>query len=372
MPIKVPMLCLAACTLSVVGCRSAAPDVATASGATLELIASTVLVENDTFLIARPTGFVVSDDPNRFIVADVASSRVLRWAANGDPNGAWGRIGRGPAELSGPGAIVQSGRALWVLDLGSRSWKLFDLDTGAPDGAVPFSGVASNAVPNAIADTLWFGLRRDAEHTSLGMIVAGVDSVTTSGPLPPIYDSLAASGIGQITPIVRVRTGSHTLLGFGALNGFYLLDAANSVLDSMSIPIVRRRGASAEVIGSAMGDYLALMNGTSILSFAGPAARPGFAITVHYDPTVSGVDVPRITADLFVSVVDLDARTACVDARIPNTGDGRPVVQSVGDTLFVLRQTLDGTAITTQVDSYLVSTAGCTWLPMTQGPLIGR
>jgi hypothetical protein len=121
-----------------------------------------------------------------------------------------------------------------------------------------------------------------------------------------------------------------------------------------------------------MGDYLALMNGTSILSFAGPAARPGFAITVHYDPTVSGVDVPRITADLFVSVVDLDARTACVDARIPNTGDGRPVVQSVGDTLFVLRQTLDGTAITTQVDSYLVSTAGCTWLPMTQGPLIGR
>ncbi|MDZ4259409.1 MAG: hypothetical protein U0974_03320 [Gemmatimonadales bacterium] len=353
-------------------CGTGDPDIATAPGATLELIASTVLVENDTFLIARPTGFVVSDDPNRFIVADVASSRVLRWAANGAPSGSWGRIGRGPAELSGPGAIVQSGRTLWVLDLGSSSWKQFDRETGAPAVAVVFSGVASNAVPNSTPDTLWFGLRRDTEGTSLGMIVAGVDSVTTGGPLPSIYDSLAASGIGRLTPIVRVRTGNHTLLGFGALNGFYLLDAANSVLDSMSIPSVRRRGASAEVIGSAMGDYLALMNGTSILSFAGPAARPGFAITVHYDPTVSGVDVPRITADLFVSVVDLDARTACVDARIPNTGDGRPVVQSVGDTLFVLRQTLDGTAITTQVDSYLVSTAGCTWLPMTQGPLIGR
>ena len=340
------------------------------SGPTLEMLETVVLSESDSFLLTQPSGLAVTQRADRFIVSDVASGRVLRWRADGQPNGSWGRAGSGPGELSGPGGVIWSGASIWVLDFGSRSWKQLDASSGTQLSTIPFSGAPSNSVPSEFTDSLWVGLRVDATHTALGLLLPGADSVAQFVRLPSEYDSLGPVGIGRLTTIIRVRSGPTTIVGFGALNGIYILSEDTVVSDSVVIPATRRRGMRAQTIRASNGDFAALMNGISVLTHAGAATRAGRVITVHYDPTVTGTDRPRITAKVFVSILDFANRQACVDTEVAATGDARPLVQLVGDTLFVLRQSMTGNDVKTQVDSYRVSDASCNWLPLRGGALI--
>ena len=337
-------------------------------GPTLELFGTVVLAESDSLLLSKPVGLAISTGNDRYIATDIAGGKVISWTATGILNNSWGRVGRGPGELSGPAAVVRSGRTLWVLDYGSQSWKQLDMQDGTQLASVPFTGSAGNDVLSEFSDTLWFGLR--GANTVLGLLVPGNDSAIGFVRVPSIYTELAASGIGRISSITRAKTANATMLAFGALNGFYLLESDTLVTDSLLIPYARRRGMSASRLRASKGEFATLMNGISVLSSAAASSRPGEIITVHYDPTVAGTDVPRITARLFVSIINLNDRTACVDAEVSQTGDGRPVVQLVGDSLFVLRQTIVGTGVTTHVDQYIVSTATCQWLPMRRGALI--
>jgi len=73
-----------------------------------------------------------------------------------------------------------------------------------------------------------------------------------------------------------------------------------------------------------------------------------------------------------VTVIDIERRRACVDAPVPQTGAARPAVRVRGDTLFVLRQEMEETRISTVIDQYVVNTASCRWVPLVPGPMLAR
>lgn len=352
------------------GCRAEPTDLP--NGPNLEEVRTVVLQEPDSFLIARPSGLSVSSGGLGFLVSDVASGRVLQWDTGGKPVRSWGRVGRGPGEFSGPAAVVRQGSKIWVADYGSQSWKALDTASGRQLEAISFSGVLSYVVPSDFGDSLWFGLRNETDHTALAVLVPGSDSAVRFLALPTAYDSLRDIGIGRLSPIIPARSGTSWIVGFGPLSGLYELDASRTVTDSFVLPTLRRRGASVAAIQRAEGRYAPLMNSMSVLTHLAPSAAEGRFVAVHYDPIVADEDSPLVQANLFVSVIDATGRVACVDREVPRTGAGRPVVQVLGDSLYVLYQELDGKAVSTRIDKYLIDTSGCDWLPLLRGPMIAN
>ncbi len=345
-------------------------DQSASAGPTLVLTQTTVLAESDSFFTGRPLGFAVGTDSLRFLVTDLAAGRVLAWNDSGEAVAAWGRVGRGPGEFLGPAAVTRQKTLLWIADYGSLTWKAIGSTDGVEVARIPFVGDLSYTTPSRFSDTLFFGLRNATQKTAVGLLIAGDSVVSHAVPMPGEYARLEDVGIGRISAVLPVASGKWRAVGFGPLDGLYLLNDRLAVVDSVIVPASRRRGVSVRQVRAAGGGYAALMNSISALSQLRAMERPGYLLAVHYDNQVESDDAPGITSTLYVSVVDLASRRACVDARVPNAGDTRPAVQVSGDTLFVLRQELAESRISTVIDRYVVDMNRCNWLELSTGPML--
>ncbi len=359
-----------AASLALLGGACTRADQTAPSGPTLVLTKTTVLAESDSFFTGRPLGFAISTDSLRFLVTDLAAGRVLAWNDVGESVAAWGRVGRGPGEFLGPASVARQNDLLWIADYGSLTWKAIGSTDGVEVARIPFVGDLSYTTPSNFSDTLIFGLRNATQKTAVGLLIAGDSVVSHAVPIPAEYAQLEDVGIGRISAVLPVASGKWRAVGFGPLDGLYLLNDRLAVVDSVVLPASRRRGVSVRQVRAAGGGYAALMNNVSALSQLRAMERPGHLLAVHYDNEVENDDAPLMSSTLYISVVDLASRRACVDARIPNVGDTRPAVQVSGDTLFVLRQELAESRISTIVDQYVVDITECNWLELSTGPML--
>lgn len=92
----------------------------------------------------------------------------------------------------------------------------------------------------------------------------------------------------------------------------------------------------------------------------------GQAVLVHYDQTFRG-EIPMVEwlADIFVTVLSADRRTACVDGSVPYANETRARLTVSRDTLFLLDRALNetGDGLETRIRLYEIDTSGCAWLP---------
>ncbi len=339
-------------------------------GPSLVLTQTTRLAETDSFFLGRPLGFAVGEDSLRYVVTDLDAGRVLAWNDSGQAVKSWGRVGRGPGEFYGPASVTRQGDFLWVADYGSIAWKAVRISDGVEIARVSYTGSLSYAAQSSFTDTLPFGLRDEVGKTSIGLLVPGDSSVARVVSLPDAYTRLADVGIGRLSAILPVTSGEWRAVGYGALDGLYLVDQNWSITDSVVLPRERRRGITAARIREAGGGFAALMNNVSAVSSLSAMQAPGRLLAVHYDTQVESEEATILAGTLYVTVIDLAEMRACVDARVPQSGEARPAVQVRGDTLFVLRQESDDEQIATFVDKYTINTTNCRWLSLGRGPML--
>lgn len=137
---------------------------------------TTPLVESDSLFLGRPLGFAVGVDSLRFVATDLDAGRVLAWDDTGRAVASFGRVGRGPGEFLGSAAVSLQRDLLWVSENGSISWK---------------------------------GVRRnDAREV----------------PMPSEFARLKDVGIGRLAEVLPAVSGPSRVVGFGPLDGVYVLD----------------------------------------------------------------------------------------------------------------------------------------------------
>lgn len=99
------------------------------------------------------------------------------------------------------------------------------------------------------------------------------------------------------------------------------------------------------------------------------AARAGVSAAVHMDvfPQMERGKVVHVAGRAFLTLLDLERRSACVDAPIPSAPETMPVLTIRGQQLFVLEQVVaDGPRPDARafVRTYQVDPSSCSWLPV--------
>lgn len=356
---------------ALLACCGGGPEDIT-GGPLVSVIDSMRLEETDSLFLARPVSLAIDERDGSILVSDVASGRVVRFAPDGSVLGTYGSPGRGPGELSAPGAVFLARGTVVVEDFRSRTFEEFDTADGRHVRSTGYAGQPTYYAESRFSDTAWIGIRDPITQTVVAAWALDGDTVRHVVAMPGEYAEFGGIGIGRITGLPVVHWADTLLVGFGPLSGVVALSLTTGRTDSLEIPVRMRRGVTRRAIQDAGVDFVALMNGISALN-AVHRMPSGEVALVHYDHYVEGERAPRITAQLYVSLLDRGLREACVDTPVPLSSDGRPVVQFHGDTLLVLHQEVDEVTSTASawLSRFLVSAAGCRWLLMPRGePLL--
>lgn len=93
----------------------------------------------------------------------------------------------------------------------------------------------------------------------------------------------------------------------------------------------------------------------------------GSTVAVHHDGLIDG-EPPMIEflAEVYVTVLSPDRRTACVDGPVPFANQLRTQVVAARDTLFLLDRTLTavGDTMKSWIRVYEIDISPCDWLPV--------
>lgn len=364
LPLIVPLLILGGC-----GTRN---ERAAGGGPAVVAVDSVRLHEADTLYLGNPYALAVDPQDGSFYVSDFFADRVFRFRRDGTLARTYGRPGRGPGEFLTPTLVfVPDARTVAAADDEHARIHLFDRETGAFLRSVPHEGRLGSSPPIILAGTAWMPSHNRARGSSVLAWDVASDDVRYLVPLPADYVRSSA-GLGRYSAFYSmgvVAAWADTLLvGMNGRNELLLARADGTVVDTLHVPVARRRGVPHDVRARMDEDRKAsardLFRTASILNQA-VRAPDGRLLLVHHDSDLEG-ELPGglITARVFASVVSADRRRACVDAEIPVSRDARPIEGARGDTLFVLdRRITDGERLETWIIAYRLDTAPCDWRP---------
>lgn len=161
------------------------------------------------------------------------------------------------------------------------------------------------------------------------------------------------------------------LVGMLGLNDLRLATWEGEVLDTIRPPNVRRRGAPHDLHAKYDTDMsLSFKDRVEMMSLLVGMYRlqDGETVLVHADQTIKG-EIPMVEwlADIHLTILSADRRTACVDGFVPYVNETRARLTVSRDTLFLLERTISGTEddLETRIRLYEIDTSGCDWLPVT-------
>lgn len=361
---------------SVAACGPA--PVPTTDRPSLTLLDSIVLQETDSTLLADLGPYVTIDTEGDLYVTEQQSSRVLRFRPSGQLATVYGRRGRGPGEFGFVGPVVLVVDSLVLVEANFRGRiQLFDRESGNYLRSVPFTGVNLTAGVATGTHFVWGNMRRTADRT---VMVARRDSVLgplasqrpalapTLHPMPPEYHRYPDLEGFYLVPVAA--WGDTMAVGFAAVNWIVRSRLDGTTIDSVDVPIRRRRGVSPsalEAFGARPFDFERAYEALS-LTYA-IWRLPDKSFVLWYQDGSVEVSAPgrmQITGRAYVSVLAPDLTAACVDAEVEARGTNRPRLAMRADTLYALDQMLDvaaRTGLRTVVRRYLLSVAGCAWEP---------
>lgn len=353
------LLCLASLFI-LSGCRSE-PQAANGyrTGSTLTAIDSVLLVETAELYIGEPWRFAVDPYDGTFYVADRFFGRVVRYDRFGEVVRTYGRPGGGPGEFRAVGALaVQSPRTLVIDDYQQRQISLFDRKTGEYMRARRHGEGVRSMV--AMGDTVWLGITDDMRHYSVGTWDLTSDSLVRFGPMPREYQE-SMDYFGHCSDSRIAPWADTVLVGFCGRNELVLTTAAGLVLDTINIPAMRRRGVPDDIVYILTTEQNLDKRVSSLSQLEALHRLPdGRVALVHGDISLTGGwPAGTMTGVLYLSILSPDRKEACIDLRVPASGDIRPRIGFRGDTLAVIDRVLTGEDMDTWVKLFPLDAHSC-------------
>jgi hypothetical protein len=324
----------------------------------LQIVDSVQLIETDSQFIGLPVGLATSSDGSYFI-GDVQQGTVLRYAPSGRYLGRIGGPGEGPGEFRMPPAALQAeGDSLYVL-VGAEL-HIFNSRTGvhAATRTLPTGFVHAFTVRQG---RVLFRHVSPELRSTVGILALASDSLEAGGPFPSVLGQspIIAQGLSEV---VATGGGGDTLFVATRVSDFMYLGPTAGPFDSIEVAVLSRQGARPDLIEKIAADPENAGADVYTPSLPTLLERLSSGELIYVVSDLRLVD-RRFTGELYVSAIDLEDRTACPDARVPVVSDPRPAISIRGDTLVVLSQEVRGTESEVWIRKYLVSTAGCEWVP---------
>lgn len=322
----------------------------------LVAVDSVMLQEHDTTYLGRPSGLALAPD-GTFFVADLLGARVLHYNNKGELLGIMGRKGTGPGEFSSPSWMALAGDSvLLVKDNTPRRVVAFDVRTHTFRWGRQFADFTTSVHRD---DERFVLARLHPASTHSGLRFGGPDDVPEDvGPLPVLYRKNHV--LPQVFFAAEAVSIRDTIVGvFEVSDYLYWSDRAATFIDSVAIPVIRRKGARLDLISAVTADPNTVAPAVYQSSQPWEIAQlpSGRIAVVHYDPERVN---NRMTGTLYLSLVDRANRTACADAHVPGSEDPQPFVAFRGDTLAVLSQHLrESGKPETMLVRFLVHADGC-------------
>jgi hypothetical protein len=353
-------MCLTLISL-VLGCDGEATPKDMTGGLALVPIDSIRLAETDSVYLGLPTAMIVT--PREIIASDAISGRVLRFGSNGSLRGTFGtHRGQGPGEFVVPGAMTLLGdSAIVIADWQLERLNVFRRSDGQFSRSIPALGLAYSMTTRG--DSVLIGMYGRADSTSSAILYPSADTLYRRGRVPDEYRQSA--GIRTVHPYISVATtGEHFLTGFTGSNSIY--DATGTAAPkSFAVPTLLRRAMPEpeEMVRrfeTNLSDSAIASMGSTLVALYGMQGSK--VVALNLDVTVNK---QLITAQGWASVLNMQDRTACVDAKVPSFGTGKPVFDVVADTLFVLDQRItEADTPESWVFRYRIDDSKCDWKPL--------
>lgn len=325
--------------------------------------------------LGNPYTLVVDTADGSFLVSDYFQGRIIRFGRDGGIVQRYGAPGEGPAEFKGMGpTFILNDSVVVGLDVQRRLFKLFAREDGEYLESFRYRGSIGGEVSVVSGMVLAPSMEFEEGFTSVLVWDPGEGSFRYLVDLPdPYMQSLKRNG-----PFAGTMAGGSVLawpdtmlVGMLGMNELVLATWEGEVLDTIHPPSVRRRGAPRDLhlkydtdmslsfkdrveMKSLLTGIFQMLNGQTVL--------------VHYDQTIKG-EIPKVEwlADIYLTLLSADRRTACVDGFVPYTNETRARVTVARDTLFLLDRTINeaGDGLETRIRLYEIDTSGCDWLPAT-------
>lgn len=356
-------LCLAIATaIVVVACTpeparetGEAGDMATraATSPVAVMLDSIALLEGDSAFIALPSAMAIAPD-GAIAVADIQNQRVYVYDRRGVLQRTIGRPGRGPGELSAPSGLAFIDDTLMVVDDGgAQQLLLFDYPSGAYRRSMKRTGSAHTVLGRGHA--VWLGILRSSMGSTVTEWDLDTDTLRYHGSIPESYRT--SQRLRQVYGHVTAAVSDRLLYeAFVADSAVRVTELETGRETSHVIPVRARRGTPADLAERLETtrrdeDYAGMASSLMALN----ALADTVLQLVHFDITF---DRGLITAQGFLTTLDLRTGEGCVDTRLSSPGDARPQVTFVGDTLVMIDQAVVGERATTYV-RFLAQPASC-------------
>lgn len=347
-------------TIAFTGCRPDAPREITGRGPHLVPLDSTLLSETEEY-VGEPWSFAVNPTDGSFLIADAFGRRVLRYARNGRLIRTYGRAGSGPGEFTGITQVFPLGDSVFAAFDHQRSLiHRYHLD-GRHLGTLEHRGLVGGHVVDDAA--VWLGTVDPTRTFSIAHWDLESDEFTYLGPVPREYREHEGYW-GHCTFNHLAVWEQSILVGFCGRNELFVTDLTGEVLDTVHVPVVRRRGVPADIVARLRREQ-SLERRVEMLSLLQNLYRlpDGHVALVHFDSRLSGVPPGgRLSDDGYLSVLSPQLDRACVDTRLPVEPEVRPRTAFRADTLFVFDRRLNGERMQSWIKAYRLSTSGCQWL----------
>lgn len=342
------------------------------SGPALIMEDSVVLRETDDHYVGQPVSLIPVGDGS-FLIADGFSNSVLHFDSQGRYQRTFGRKGRGRGEFRfvSPAGFVADD-VVGIGDDHARELELFELGSGKHIGAVSLSPSALLDEYVVSGDTLWFaGIDTESWNTigfsSLTELVSAASSTEDDGFVlsPDLLDAPRIYAENDVVMGVLPKVSldvlkGRLLVGFAASPSLRVANLYGAVLDSLEMPVARRRGLLAN------DDLLALQQGPEVTDIFGRVSylvevsqgSLGFIHAVHQESSYNAA-TRQMRGTFFVSSVREDGTQSCPDTLVPTSDAGLAELTLEGDLLHVLDQRLRGNGVRTVIRTLRIDPTNC-------------
>jgi len=345
------------------------------SGPALVAVDSILLPEEDTAYIGRPRGVIVDPHDGSFLVADLFSKRVLRFARDGSLIQVYGRPGEGPGEFQTAGStFLLDDTTLVVHDTRLQRLSLFDRRSGAFRASRQLPMLVGTSLPVVSDDGVWFPVADPGQtnYASIAHWDYRRDTITYLGPMPAEYRESIEGGnwiyANSLLQGVLTSLGDTLIRGWMSRNELVLLSRDGTVLDTVDLPVVRRRGVPEnirylfDVENISFRERLELNSALMQMHAIGDGR---LAFTHHDRHVLELLPMPIMAAEVWVGVLSADLKRACVDTKLPVSMDARSMETFRGDTLFQLdRRIVGDDHLETWIRMFIIDASQCDWIPV--------
>ncbi|MDX2262689.1 MAG: 6-bladed beta-propeller [Gemmatimonadales bacterium] len=325
------------------------------------------LVESGDGMLGAYASMLTRDSSGKLYVSDMTSKRVVAFGPDGRVLKTFGRSGEGPGEFRLPGALhVFGDTLLMVHDPVRERFLQFDLRSGdliserhattdliAPGWAIVGDSIFAGVVGSEGIVSSWSADEADLRPVvPLPAELRGQQGIMMRYGVPRI-----AVVDSNVLVLIPGRAGLHFYSTAGEARGRLLIPASRrrgEPLDLVARQIARSRESPGEIVASLPAGVHKLTSGLVLVAMQDMELIAGVGRNAKYGDFAT-----------YVSLIDLSRMVACVDGKLPISSDVPLIPIFRGDTMFLLgRVATPDLAVRSQLYSFTIDDAGCTWLPI--------